>query len=98
LASQGGWSDNAEDPRYAARLAVDKYGRSLGLSLKEQVEENRLQTPLTVSKHGTRRDLLRVSPDEIQARMYPVLRAAEFKRVPEVSTIVDERILAAACG
>ena len=41
-----GHAANAADPAYGARLAVDRYGADLGLSLEQQTTLNRLQIAL----------------------------------------------------
>jgi ABC-type nitrate/sulfonate/bicarbonate transport system substrate-binding protein len=41
-----GWQDNVKDPDLGARLAVDKYGKSLGLGLEEQTLENKAANEL----------------------------------------------------
>ena len=41
-----GWEVNEDDPEYAARLSVEKYGVDLGLSLDQQIRENMTQIPL----------------------------------------------------
>lgn len=93
-----GWEKNEEDPEFAARLAVEKYGSDLDLSLSQQIRENENQIPLTQSALTEEKGLLWVSPEDIEDRMYPILEAAEMTDLPPVESYVDTSVLEDAYG
>lgn len=88
-----GWEKNADDPEVAAQLAVDVWGADLGLSLSQQIKENINQIPMTTSDLTAESGLLRISAEDIEQKMYPILRAAGMTDLPDVATYVDESLL-----
>jgi ABC-type nitrate/sulfonate/bicarbonate transport system substrate-binding protein len=93
-ATAQGWAENARNPDLGANLTVNTYGASLGLSLNEQISQNRAQVPLTQSdltrRHG---GPLWVSTEQIAGPIYRALRAAGHTSLPPVSKLVDLSLL-----
>lgn len=92
-ATAKGWEKNIEAPEVGAQLAVDIWGADLGLSLPQQIKENTNQIPMTQSDLTARSGLLRISAEDIENLMYPILRASGMTDLPDVSSYVDESIL-----
>ncbi len=67
-----GWNDALRDPDFGARLAVERYGANLGLSLKQQQLQSRANDALIASDDTRRHGLLWMS-DAKMARAIAVL-------------------------
>ncbi|KXK61309.1 ABC transporter substrate-binding protein [Micromonospora rosaria] len=70
-----GWRANVADPTLGARLAVEKYGRDLGLDLREQTLAAQSGNDLLVTPDTERHGLLTMTP-ELVDRNIATLRAA----------------------
>ncbi len=68
-----GWQDNLRDPEAGAALAVNTYGKNLGLDLAIETMQSRTENTLIATAETARHGLLRVSP-ELMARNIAVLR------------------------
>ncbi len=89
-----GWEANERLPAStAAKLAVDVYGKTLGLDLKQQILENEAQRPYMVSADTRRHGLLWIDEALLAGPMYRALRASGVAKLPPASTIVDMSVL-----
>ena len=61
-----GWQDNVKDPDLGARLAVEKYGKSLGLGLEEQTLENKAANALIQSPDTDAHGLFWMTDEKIE--------------------------------
>ncbi|HZC99598.1 MAG TPA: ABC transporter substrate-binding protein [Actinomycetes bacterium] len=84
-----GWEHNLDDPDLGARLAVEKFGKGLGLSLDQQAKENRTQNTLGIGDITQEKGLLRLSQEFIEQKAYKSFEAAGVKGLPEISKIAD---------
>lgn len=84
-----GWEHNLDDPDLGARLAVEKFGKGLGLSLEQQAQENRIQNTLGIGDVTQEKGLLWLSQDFIEQKAYKSFEAAGLKGLPEVSKVAD---------
>jgi ABC-type nitrate/sulfonate/bicarbonate transport system substrate-binding protein len=60
-----GWKDNIADPGAGAALAVNTYGKGLGLEVAEQTLESAAENKLIVSDDTTKNGLFTVTPELI---------------------------------
>lgn len=88
-----GWEKNAKDPAIAAKLAVEKYGADLGLSLSQQILENKAQIALSESEVTKAKGLFWMDPDRITGPVYRSLTAAGRTNLPKMEDFVDLSIL-----
>lgn len=88
-----GWEVNEDDPSFAARLAVEKYGVDLGLDLAQQTRENETQIKLHHGPLTDKKGLFWIDPDRIENEMYPVLEAVGVSPLPDIAKLVDLSIL-----
>jgi ABC-type nitrate/sulfonate/bicarbonate transport system substrate-binding protein len=87
-----GWQENEKDAAYAARLAVEKYGRDFGLELKQQTRQNELQIPLTrYPEPGKLR--LALDREVMIGPMYAAARATGRTNLPDVDRLADFSIV-----
>jgi ABC-type nitrate/sulfonate/bicarbonate transport system substrate-binding protein len=70
-----GWHDSIKDPEAGAKLAVESYGKDLGLNVPEQVLESKAQNALIVSDDTKTNGIMTVS-DEIMAETISTLKLA----------------------
>lgn len=84
-----GWEHNLQDPRLGARLAVEKYGKNLGLNLEQQIKENQTQNTLAIGDITQEKGLLRLSEQFIEQKAYKSFEAAGVKGLPEISKLAD---------
>lgn len=89
-----GWQTNAEDPEYAARLVVEKYGADLGLDLNQQIRQNELQIPYVEAPDG--RGMFWLDEAMVTGPMYDVARAQERELPASLEDIYDMSLLAEA--
>ena len=85
-----GWKDNLRDPAGGAALAVDRYGRRLGLDLQAEIMQSRTQNTLITSPDTTRHGLLTLTP-EVMERNVRVLRDLGNEVTP--ATLFDMSLL-----
>lgn len=88
-----GWEVNEDDPVFAARLSVEKYGVDLGLNLNQQTRENETQIPLHRGPLTEEKGLFWIDPDRIADEMYPAMEAIGVDPLPPLETLVDLTIL-----
>lgn len=88
-----GWLENERDPSVAAELSVAKYGKDLGLDLRQQIRQNELQIPLLRGPDTEARGLFWVNSERLGGPMYDALRAGGRSDLPAVDTAVTLRIL-----
>ncbi len=84
-----GWTENARDPRLGARLAVERYGATLGLDPAQQLAQNQAQIPLTRSALTRRYGPLWISEEEVEHRVYRTLRALGRTALPDPRRLID---------
>ncbi|TPW30479.1 ABC transporter substrate-binding protein [Martelella alba] len=72
-----GWKQALKDPEGAAKLAVEVYGKSLGLPMDEQIMQAKAQNELLVSPYTDAHGILTISP-ELIARNIEILKANGF--------------------
>lgn len=60
-----GWTENMADPQEGAQLAVDVYGKSLGLDIPTQLAGNKAQNALIQDAYTQQHGLLRMDPAKI---------------------------------
>jgi ABC-type nitrate/sulfonate/bicarbonate transport system substrate-binding protein len=60
-----GWKNGLADPVLGARLAVEKYGKGLGLTVAEQTLESKAQNTLVVTDDTTKNGLFTITPELI---------------------------------
>lgn len=82
-----GWIDNAEDPAYAANLAVTKYGVDFGLDLAQQTRQNELGQPLIEAPGAPGPFWFDASL--VETNVAPVAEAAGLADIPTSDQIVD---------
>ncbi|MGU3292589.1 ABC transporter substrate-binding protein [Williamsia sp. M5A3_1d] len=70
-----GWNDAVADPQKSAELAVNVYGKSLGLKLDEQVKEAQAQNELVVSADTKANGLLTMTDDLIAKNIEALAKA-----------------------
>jgi ABC-type nitrate/sulfonate/bicarbonate transport system substrate-binding protein len=92
-ALQRGWTQNAQDPAFAAHLATQTYGASLGLDERQQVAENRAQIPLTQSTATRANGLLAIDKARVRGPIYASLRATGRTKLPDVEHFIDATVL-----
>lgn len=92
-ALQRGWVENAKDPAFAARLATQTYGASLGLDERQQAGENRAQIPLTQSVATRAHGLLAIEKSRVRGPIFASLRATGRDKLPDVDRFIDESIV-----
>lgn len=64
-----GWQKNLADPAVGAKLAVENYGKALGLSLAHETEENTLQIALQKSETTDKKGLGYMSAADIDKNL-----------------------------
>ena len=70
-----GWQASLKDPASGAKLAVDTYGRTLGLDLAEQTLQSRSQNALVATSATAKNGLFTMTPDFV-AENVAVLKAS----------------------
>lgn len=93
-----GWELNEVDPKVGAALAVDNFGKDLGLSLSQQIEENKAQIELTKNALTASKGLLWIDKEKIAGPMFTALKASGISTLPDVDKFVDTSLLEAAYG
>lgn len=87
-----GWKDALADPALGARLAVDKYGKNLGLTVAEQTLESKAQNTL-VQTDDTKKSGLFTMPPELIAENIATLKLAGInvtaEQVFDLSILTD---------
>jgi ABC-type nitrate/sulfonate/bicarbonate transport system substrate-binding protein len=92
-----GWQDALKDPAEGARLAVNVYGKSLGLDLAEQTLEIKDQNALLVSLYTKQKGLLSMSPAKI-AQSIKTIAAGGTTGVKAKELFTDEILVDAYGG
>ena len=60
-----GWKEELADPALGARLAVEKYGKNLGLNVAEQTLESKTQNTLVLTDETKKNGLFTMTPELI---------------------------------
>jgi ABC-type nitrate/sulfonate/bicarbonate transport system substrate-binding protein len=82
---------NDRDPLYAAKLAMDKYGADLGLSLPHELRTNERQLPLYQAPGSP--GPFWISDSDLRDHMYPAAIASGRRNLPDPSRIMDMSLL-----
>ncbi|GAB2834680.1 ABC transporter substrate-binding protein [Actinocorallia aurea] len=61
-----GWKENFKDPSLGAKLAVEKYGKDLGLDLEEQILESKDENNLINTEDTKKNGLFTITPELIE--------------------------------
>jgi ABC-type nitrate/sulfonate/bicarbonate transport system substrate-binding protein len=88
-----GWIENAKDPAVAAQLAVSKYGRDLGLDLKQQTRQNELQIGMLKNPDKPDLPLLVFDRDTLSGPMYAAAKASGRENLPDIDKLVDFSVM-----
>jgi ABC-type nitrate/sulfonate/bicarbonate transport system substrate-binding protein len=88
-----GWERNLKDPNVAAKLAVETYGVDLGLSLPQQVAENKAQSALVEGDLTKQKGIFWMDRDTITTKVYKALEATGRTNLPKVDDFVDLTLL-----
>lgn len=90
-----GWDENEADPAIGARLAAEKYGRDIGLDLRQQTRQNELQIPLAkYADAGKPR--LSISRADVEGPLYAAARATGRTNLPDPARLCDFDVVAEA--
>ncbi len=88
-----GWQDQIEDPELGAKLAVDEYGKELGLDLEQQIASSKAEVPFMTSSDTEAHGLFYLDPSVIENLVYPSLQAAGIANLPDLASVVDTSVL-----
>lgn len=86
-----GWQDYLRDPEEGARLAVEEYGKDLGLDMAKEVEQAEVQSTLIVTPDVEANGLLTIT-DELIGQVLETLAAADID-VTEADQLFDLSLL-----
>ena len=89
-----GKAENDQDPAYAARLSVDKFGADLGLTFRHEFRTNELQLAL-YQKPGSRGPYW-IAEKDLREHMYGAAIASGRTKLPDPARIMDMSLLAEA--
>jgi ABC-type nitrate/sulfonate/bicarbonate transport system substrate-binding protein len=81
-ANARGWRDSLKDPEAGAKLAVEKYGKDLGLDLEEQILSSKDQNELILTEDTKKNGLFTVTP-ELVAKNIETLKYAGLEVTAE---------------
>jgi ABC-type nitrate/sulfonate/bicarbonate transport system substrate-binding protein len=84
---------NEKDPVVAAKLVVDKYGANLGLDLKQQTQQNKLQLAMVRPGGDPKFPIYNVDPKLVAGPMYDAAKATGRTDLPDATKIVDPSIV-----
>ena len=88
-----GWIEDLKDPAVAARLCVTKYGKDLGLDLKQQTRQNELQYAMLKSPTKPDLPLLSLDKDAIEGPMMAAAKASGRENLPSVDKLCDLTVM-----
>ncbi len=88
-----GWMENMKDPAVAARLCVTKYGKDLGLDLKQQTRQNELQYAMLKSPTKPDLPLLSLDKDAIEGPMMAAAKASGRENLPPADKVCDFTVM-----
>jgi ABC-type nitrate/sulfonate/bicarbonate transport system substrate-binding protein len=84
-----GWQDDEKEPALGARLAVEKYGRDLGLDIKQQTAQVLAQNRLLHDPAEPGLPLLALSEKNVAGPMYATAEAAGRSNLPDPKRLFD---------
>jgi len=88
-----GWMEDLKDPAVAARLCVTKYGKDLGLDLKQQTRQNELQYAMLKSPTKPDLPLLSLDKDAIEGPMMAAAKASGRENLPPADKLCDFTVM-----
>jgi ABC-type nitrate/sulfonate/bicarbonate transport system substrate-binding protein len=84
-----GWQDNEKDTLAGARLATEKYGRDLGLDLRQQTAQVLAQNKLLHDPTAPGLPVLALSEKTVAGGMYNTAMASGRSNLPPVKRLFD---------
>ncbi|QPM91535.1 ABC transporter substrate-binding protein [Pseudooceanicola algae] len=87
------WKVSYDDPAYAARLAVETYGRDYGLDLDQQTRQNTAQIDFVFPGMDADYPLFTLDKAKMSGIMYDAARATGRTDLPDIDSIVDTSIV-----
>jgi ABC-type nitrate/sulfonate/bicarbonate transport system substrate-binding protein len=88
-----GWQDNERDTLAGARLATEKYGRDLGLDLRQQTAQALAQNKLLRDPSAPNLPLMALSEKMVGGGMYATAAAAGRTSLPDPKRLFDFEIV-----
>ncbi len=88
-----GWMEDLKDPAVAAKLCVTKYGKDLGLDLKQQTRQNELQYAMLKSPTKPDLPLLSLDKEAIEGPMMAAAKASGRENIPPVDKLCDFTVM-----
>lgn len=88
-----GWEQTLKDPDEGVRLAVQVYGKNLGLDRETESKTLRAQLPLMQSELTSRKGLYWMDLELLAGRMYEALRKGGRDELPPPDQLVDLTVL-----
>ncbi len=77
-AEREGWNKDIKDPKLGATLAIKRFGKNLGLTMKEELLQSKEQVPLMLTPETRKHGLLWMSPAGIEQNI-ATMRVAGIK-------------------
>jgi ABC-type nitrate/sulfonate/bicarbonate transport system substrate-binding protein len=84
-----GWQDNERDTLAGARLATEKYGRDLGLDLRQQTAQALAQNRLLHDPAAPNLPPMALNEKSVAGGMYATAMAAGRSNLPDVKRLFD---------
>jgi ABC-type nitrate/sulfonate/bicarbonate transport system substrate-binding protein len=84
-----GWQDNERESLAGARLAAEKYGRDLGLELRQQTAQALAQNRLLHDPAAPALPVMALSEKSVAGGMYATAMAAGRSNLPDVKRLFD---------
>jgi ABC-type nitrate/sulfonate/bicarbonate transport system substrate-binding protein len=91
-ATQQGCDEDKADPTAGATLSANKYGKSAGITVSQEIRTNDAYVPLMSSAGTTAHGWLWVDPTELGGPIYKGMEAAGLKTAP-VGQVLDTSLL-----
>lgn len=92
-ALEKGWRDEEKEPDLGARLAVETFGRDLGLDMKQQSAQAAAQNRLLRDPSEPNLPLLALSEKNVAGPMYATAQAAGRSNLPDPKRLFDFDVL-----
>ncbi|AJE46661.1 ABC transporter substrate-binding protein [Plastorhodobacter daqingensis] len=83
-----GWIRSEEDPAYAARLVVDKYGRDYGLELDQQIRQNEVQAQFFRPNGDPDYPIYSLDLEKVAGPMMNAARASGRTELPDPASLI----------
>jgi ABC-type nitrate/sulfonate/bicarbonate transport system substrate-binding protein len=93
-----GWQDNERDTLAGPRLATEKYGRDLGLDLRQQTAQTLAQNRLLHDPAAPNLPPMALNEKSVAGGMYATATAAGRTNLPPVNRLFDFSVVQEAVG